>query len=151
MNMTAAVRLPDEPDVLRVVLRLVTKEEPFEQALKKVCEAVRLLGTVSEAPSDLTDENAEDIKAELDSLRRRAKALKAFDDSNLIDLVRRESGNDLAAKFAQAVRDATETVSARRTYLAWVLDEDDDRALGREIALPEPNVAPGSSSRSFAW
>jgi hypothetical protein len=81
------------------------------------------------------DPTPEERQAVLDELRQLRQQ-----DATLQRLIDRSEGIG-----REKLEIALENVRARRAYLAWVIDENDDRELGREILLPEPAAPSGPS------
>jgi hypothetical protein len=151
---------PGTEEVLRAVLRLVSfrKKEPgpFEKAIGKFCQVLEVLGSID--TGEIVSDDAESIaaaKLELTRLRAASKTLEIVTTSEVVAAVREADdpkAEELANRLAACLETNTERINARRAYLAWALDENDDRELGREIKLFVPeNVKPGPSTKSFAW
>ena len=134
-------------------LRVVTErddKEDVEAALADLIARIERVSLVSAAvygedPAELTIAGKE-----LAIVRNMSTLLQEIVDVDLMLPSYPERDENLA-RLTRALEAALERVNSRRAYLAWVLDEDDDRQLGREIVLPQPDVTPGPSSSSFAW
>jgi hypothetical protein len=139
------------PEAVRII-RLVQRQDDlhtpaddsFRQTIEHVGKAIRALVTTKDGPTE-----GDEARHELESLRRSACILQALDEA-LWEMAR-TADEQVAQPLVELLRQSTKSISARRAYLAWVLNESDDQELGREVALPEPQVESGASHKSFAW